>query len=214
MLQSEGVPALLSGAPRYLRSLLRSSFSLERYVIFEFDTEVAQPPVPPPEIADLEVVIVEDEEGYRRLVAAGFEVPPFHPSFQPQWLRRGGVAFCAYVHRRLAHIGWVALSAEAKGCCDWLSYRVDFDHGEACWGGAHTWPSFRGLGLYTYVCGLRLQYMREHGFTRCRDAVRIDNVASLRGQAWWHPRPCLTGRFIRVLRWTSWREYPYEGARA
>ena len=75
-----------------------------------------------------------------------------------------------------------------------------------------TWPQFRGLGLYTYLCGVRLKYMREHGFTRCRDAVRSDNVASLKGQAWWNPRPCLSGRFIRVLRWTSWREYPYEGA--
>jgi hypothetical protein len=52
--------------------------------------------------------------------------------------------------------------------------------------------------------------MHEHGYSRCRDAVRVGNHASLRGQGFWNPRPRLSGRSIRFLRWTRWYEYPCE----
>ncbi len=212
LLRTEGVHGLLAGLGRHVRVVRRSVFCVDRYVIYRFDTDASGLAEQPPDIDGLEVVVLERDEDVERLIGEGFDIPPFHPSFRREWLKRGGVAACAFVHRQPAHIGWVALSADAKGCCDGLPYRVDFEHGEACWGGAYTWPPFRGRGLYAYVCGVRLKYMREHGFASCRDAVEVRNVSSLKGQAPWHPGPCLSGRLVRFLKWTSWREQPYEGA--
>jgi len=209
--ETEGVRGLLAGVLRHLDTLRRRVFRNERYVIYEFDTAVSGTLTPRPEIDGLEVAVLERDEDLERLLEHGFRFPPLDPSFRREWLRRGGVAACAFVHRELAHVGWIALSPEARGCCDGLPYHVDFEHGEACWGGAYTWPRFRGRGLHEYQCGTRLQYMSDHGFNRCRDAVRVGNTPSLRGQSWWRPTPCLSGHFIRLLNWTRWREEPYGG---
>lgn len=211
LLRTEGARGLAAGVLRHLRAMRRSVLSVERYVIYEFDTHVSGVGKQP-DIEGLEVVVLEGDEDLDSLVERGFEVPPCHPSFRREWLQRGGVVACAFVQRQLAHVGWLALSAEAKGCCDCLPYDVDFAHGEACWGGAYTWPRYRGRGLYEHVCGVRLTYMREHGFHRCRDAVSVGNTASLKGQAPWHPGPRLSGRLVRIGRWTSWREQPWKGA--
>ena len=202
LLKTEGLLGLLGGARRRLRAVRRSWFTREDYIVYRFETEVASLPSRLPEVAGLDVVVLESLEDVQRLVEQGYDVPLFHPAVQVRWLRRGGVAFCAFVDRRLAHIAWVALREDARGCCDGLPYVVDFAQGEACWGGSYTWPPFRGLGLYTYVCGLRLRYLHVRGFHACRDAVAVRNLASQRGQGWWQPQPCYVGRFVRVLRWT------------
>jgi len=210
LLRTEGVRGLLSGAVRYVGSMGRRVVSVERFVIYQFETDVGSLPVRCPGIAGLEVVVLERNEDVERLARSGYPVPVYFPTFHRRWLDRGGVAFCAYIDREPAHLAWAAFSKEARGCCDYLPYQVDFEHGEACWGGAYTPRRFRGLGLYTYVCGIRLKYMHEHGYSRCRDAVRVGNHASLRGQGFWNPRPRLSGRFVRCFRWTRWHEYPCE----
>jgi len=211
LLKTEGLGGLPGAARRLARSLMRSVFCCERYVVYRFDTDVRTDGRRAPNVEGLEVLVLERSDDVERFASLGYDLPAFHPAFRSEWLERGGIAFCALVQRQMAHIAWVALSAGARGCCDALPYHVDFAGGEACWGGSYTWPRFRGLGIYTHVCGLRLRYMHEHGFNRCRDAVRVNNAASLRGQRWWGPMPCLSGRFIRLLNWTRWREEPYEG---
>jgi hypothetical protein len=211
LIRTEGVPGLLSGARGWLSSLRRSIVTAEEYVIYQFDTDTSQRPELRPDIKGLEITVLESEEDMDRLAAHGYEVVESHPSFNRKWLRRGAVAFCAHVNRELAHVGWVAMSEAARGCCDSLPYHVDFEHGEANWGGAYTWRRFRNMGIYAYVCGIRLNYMRAKGYGVCRDAVRRDNAASLRGQGWWHPRPCLSGRYVRFLRWRRWTETTVDG---
>ena len=190
----------------------RALFTVERYVIFSFETDVRALPSRRPDIDGLEVMVLESVDDMRSLASRGFEVPEFHPSLGKEWLRRGGVAFCAYVNRELAHVAWVAMAPGARGCCDGLPYHVDFAHGEANWGGSYTWRRFRGRGIYSYVCGIRLNYLREKGFHSCRDAVQVGNTASMRGQDWWNPTPRATGRLIRFLWWSSWSESDVEAA--
>ena len=210
LLRTEGVRGLVTGAAGHLNEMRRSVLCVERYVIYQFDTDAGCGPLSVPPIDGLEVFVVEREEDLDALAARGFEVPVSHPTFRRGWLRRGGVAFCAYVNRELAHVAWVALTTAARGCCDGLPYHVDFERGEACWGGSYTSRRFRGCGLYTYVCGVRLRYLHEHGWPVCRDAVRVDNVASLKGQGQWNPRPCFGASLVRFLGWTRWREYSYQ----
>ncbi len=209
LLKTEGIGGLVAGAGRFLRQKGRAAFLAERYHVFEFETECNDTDMCRPGIEGLEVVVFEHQEEVERLIAeGGYEVPVFHPSFRSVWLQRGGVAFLAFVDRQPAHIAWVALSPEARGCCDGLNYRVDFDRGEACWGGSYTWPRFRNRGIYRYMCGFRLKYMQKHGFSRCRDAVRVGNIASLRGQLRWTPMLCATGWFVRLPKWSRWIERP------
>jgi hypothetical protein len=208
LLRTEGVRGLLAGGCRYLASLGLVVFYVERYVVFQFDTDTSALPARRPDMDGLEVFVLERVEDIERLAERGFEVAVFDSARRRGWLQRGGVAFCVYVNRELAHIAWVAMSAAAREFYDQLPYHVDFEHGEAWWGGSYTVRRFRGRGIYTYVCGIRLKYLHEHGFTVCRDAVRADNVASLKGQGWWNARPCVAGRLVHFFKWTRWREYP------
>jgi hypothetical protein len=210
LLKTEGVRGLVMGARRRVRIMRRALFTREDYVVYRFSTDVSSLPQHRPDVDGLDVAVLESETDVTRLVERGYDVPVFHPAVQTRWLQRGGVAFCAFVGQRLAHIAWVALREDARGCCDGLPYLVDFAQGEACWGGSYTWLPFRGLGLYRYVCGIRLRYLHDRGFHSCRDAVAVRNVASQRGQGWWRPHPCVAARYSRFLRWTRWEESPLE----
>lgn len=206
LLRTEGVRGLLASGCRYLASLGLAVFYVERYVVFRFDTDTSAFPVRRPDIDGLEVFVLERVEHVERLAERGFDVTLFDSGRRRRWLQSGGVAFCAYVNRELAHIAWVAMSAAAREFYDELPYDVDFEHGEAWWGGSYTGSWFRGRGIYTYVCGIRLKYVHEHGYHSCRDAVRMDNVASLKGQGGWNPRPRVAGRLVHFFKWTSWEE--------
>lgn len=126
--------------------------------------------------------------------------------YSPRALDRGAIAFCIYIDKSLAHVGWVALTPEAKQSVDRLPYRVDFDAGEACTGGTYTINRFRGRNLMAYGYYLRLEYLRKLGCTCSRNAVVVDNIASQTVHAKFNPEIWGTGRLIRVFRWYKWNE--------
>ena len=208
LLKTEGLRGLLGGARRRLRAVRRSWFTREDYIVYRFETEVASLPSRRPEVAGLDVVVLESLEDVQRLVEQGYDVPLFHSAVQVRWLRRGGVAFCAFVDRRLAHIAWVALREDARGCCDGLPYVVDFAHGEAATGGAWTVPAYRGRGLYRYMFGRELDYLRRNGRTICCNAIGTNNEASQRGQAVYGAETYARARLVRVLAFSRWTEHP------
>jgi len=150
--------------------------------------------------ADADAVAAEGLEDVRKVFV-----------YSPRALRHGAIAFCIYVDRALAHVGWVALTSEAKKWVDRLPYRVDFDAGEACTGGTYTMERFRGRNLMAYGYYLRLEYMRQIGRTLSRNAVLVNNVASQNVHARFEPEIHSTGRFIKLLRWNLWKETPLPG---
>ena len=124
-------------------------------------------------------------------------------------LEKGAIAFCLFVGGEIAHIGWVALSEEAKQGVDTFPYRVDFANGEACTGATETVPEFRGKGLMAYGYFKRLEFLRQQGFTLSRNAVTVDNIASQRAHAKFGPRIYAELRCLRVLGRTLYsRERP------
>ena len=126
-------------------------------------------------------------------------------------LQKGAIAFCVFVDGEFAHIGWVALSEEAKNTFDPLPYKVSFHHNEACTGGTETVPKFRSKGLMKYGYFKRLQFLKEKGISLSRNAVEIDNVASQKVHAKFGPRVYAEVRHLRLLQRTVYyRETPLE----
>jgi len=164
-----------------------------------------------PAVEHLEVRTVESREDVARLVEDGFEAPCVKIRSMERRLAAGAFAVCGFVDGRLAYIGWVATSAQAKQSFDRLPYRVAFDEGEAVTGGAWTAPCFRGLGLYRYMFGRELDYLRVLGRTSCRNAIAVGNIGSQRGQAIYGAEVCARARSVRVLGKRWWSEQPMSG---
>jgi len=123
-------------------------------------------------------------------------------------LAKGGIAFCIFVGPELAHIGWVAMTEEARRGVDALPYHVDFGNGQACTGGTVTTPKYRGKGLMTYGYWRRFQYIGEKGVRISRNAVDTSNVASQKVHAKFNPEIYARARYLKILRWKSWKEKP------
>jgi len=206
LLRTEGGSGLRKGIGRLLRQKRRRLFSSERFVIYETETAAYGVGIVAPPVEALEVHVLHSEQDVERLAAAGYE--DVRRVMRPvvRRLRSGAIGFVAFVNRNVAHVAWVAPTAEAKACVDAAPYRVDFADREACWGGAYTVGRFRGLGLHRHVMAWRLRYCHEHGYQVLVAAAAVDNVPSLRNHRKYGPRVRALGRYRRVLRWSSWTE--------
>ena len=123
-------------------------------------------------------------------------------------LDKGAIAYCIFVGRELANIGWAAMSEEAKKLIDLLPYKVDFSANEVCEGGVWTNPKYRQRGLHGYNDFKRRQFQLERGLVIGRGAIRKGNIASLRGNARFNPKIYAEGRYLKILWWKWWKEKP------
>ena len=140
----------------------------------------------------MEIITSNQQAG--ELVARGFD--DFRRSFinARQGLDKGAIAFCVFIGRELAHIGWVALNEEAKNTFDDLPYHVDFSNREACTGGTVTIPKYEGNGLMTYGYFKRFQFLNERGIARSRNVVATSNLVSQKVHAKFGPKS--TSRYV------------------
>ena len=116
-------------------------------------------------------------------------------------LDKGAIAFGIFVNGEIAHIGWVALSEEAKKAVDSLPFKVDFSNKEACTGGTETVPEYRGKGLMVYGYFKRLEFLRERGVILSRSSVAVDNIASQKAHARFSYKIYAEARYLRLLWW-------------
>ena len=121
-------------------------------------------------------------------------------------LDHGAVFFCFFVKGELAHIGWVAMSEEARQALGVIPQRVDFDGGVAYTGGSETVPEYRRKGLMAYGYFKRFEYLRERGMRASRNAVSFDNVASHKVHGKFGPRVYARARHVRLLGLEFWKE--------
>ncbi len=209
IVRAEGPLSLLRHAVGFGAILLRPFYRkldvyLYRHRLVERDGSAYLP-----RLDSYELRVVESNEQAEQLVAEGFEDFRELFLFSRRNLEHGAVAFCVYVDKRLAHIGWVALDEKAKPHVDAVPFRVAFDKGEACTGSSHTFPRYRGKGLMIYGYYLRLEYLRVKGFTDSRNSVEVHNVSSHRAHAKFSPEITGVGRHRRILGWSRWTESPF-----
>ena len=131
-------------------------------------------------------------------------------SYQPRQSRGfdiGAIAFCIFVGQELAHIGWVALTEEAKPYIDSWRYQVDFVNKEACTGSSSTLPQYLGKGFFKYGYYKRFEYLTNMGIEKVIASVDINNTASNNMHAKFHPKIRAKVRYLKFSAWESWKEW-------
>jgi len=123
-------------------------------------------------------------------------------------LEKGAIAFCIFVGRELANIGWIALSEEAMRTLHSLPHKVNFSGNESCTGASMTKPKYEGNRLMTYSLFKRWQFLNERGIKTDRAMVARNNTASLVGSTRLSPKVYAEARYLKILCWSSWTEKP------
>lgn len=202
ILQKEGLIALLKKGFNFLVVYQNHTYYLYEHVIKERNEADFLP-----RINDFTFKIVLTNQHADKLAADGFQLPEDTTNAKYR-LEKGAIAFCVFVKGKLVHIGWVALTEEAKNSFDGVPYQVDFTNKQACTGGTVTIPEYEGNGLMAYGYFKRQQYLKETGITVSRNAVETSNIASQRVQAKFDPKIYAKGRYLQILRWKYWNEKP------
>jgi hypothetical protein len=206
ILRTEGAGALLRHTLEFVGFLSQPVYHRRRVFLYEHSLVPRPRDEFLPRMESYDLKIVHSNEEADGLVAEGLEDLRSVFVFSRRHLAKGAIAFCVYVGSELAHVGWVALDEASKRCIDALPYRVAFGEGQACTGGTHTLPKYRGRGLMAYGYYERFEYLRERGFVSSRNAVVVANAASQKAHARFAPTVYGVGRHTKLLWWSSWKE--------
>ncbi len=124
--QTEGLPPLLTRGFAFLTGYF---FQYGTYYLYEIDiSKVLKQNNKPdflPDIPNLTLKVVSTNEQADELDREGFE---FRSQFinARKRLDRGAIAFCIFIERELANIGWITLTKQAKDSLIELPFKVDF----------------------------------------------------------------------------------------
>ena len=181
-------------------------FKHETYYLYEHTLAERNEADFTPKIQDFTFKIVATKQQADEL-AAGLNFDS-HLITTRRRLDKGAIAFCICVDRELAHIGWVALSKEAKNAIDSLPYHIDFANKQAWTGATWTNPKYRGKGLMAYGYFKRFQFLKERGIKSSRNAVDVGNIVSQKVHAKFGPKVYAKARYLKILSWKFWGETP------
>ncbi len=209
--RSGGLPGLLR---RGLAFLLRPLFEHRAYYLTGYNLENL-PQLDEarfmPRVDGFALRVVCSNEEADALEAEGFEFAPATGGFRfdaRKALDSGAVAFCTYVGKELASIGWVALTQQAMDSLNERPMRVDFSGGESFTGNIWTNSKYRGMGLRLYRMHKKRQLLAEKGIKATRGYAAKRNVDAVRGIGRIDSAVYGEGRYLRVLWWRSWKERP------
>ena len=212
VLKTEGLGVLLGRGFSYLRRYLaRKIFRSGSYYLYEHMTKERLESDFMPKIDNFTFHLVSSQQEAEKLAADGLDLLSQSVGVERK-LEKGAIGFCFFVGQELAHEGWVALTEGAKRQVDSLPYHVDFLNNEACTGATYTKPKYRGKGFMAYSYYKRLDYLRERGVAKSRNAVQIRNIASQKAHAKLEPSICARARYLKILCWEFWRETPLTDA--
>jgi len=202
--QTEGLKTLLKRGFAFVRVFF---FDYGEYFLYEHTLEDGNEADFLPNIQDYTFKIISNNKEADELAAIGSDFRRRFVSARRS-LDKGAIAFCIFVKGEIVHIGFVAMSEEAKKTFDPMPYKVDFSNKEACTGGVETITRYRGEGLMAYGHFKRFEFLREKGIVVSRNAVAKSNIASQKAHAKFGPRIYAEARYLKLLRWRFWKEKP------
>jgi RimJ/RimL family protein N-acetyltransferase len=202
IIQAEGWVALFRRGGAFLFNRL---LHYGIYYLYELKVEERHQAELRPRIQDFTFEIVPTTQRADELLARGFR---FRSSkgIERERLDKGAVAFCIFIGKELAHIGWVAMNEEARNSIARLPIRIDFSGNEAFLGGVWTNPKYRGMGLMTYSAQKRVQFLTEKGIIIVRNAIATGNIAPQKAIAKIGFNCYARARYLRFLWLTFWKE--------
>jgi len=165
--RTEGLTPLLR---RGFAFVVRCFFRYETYYLYELPTENVRELNEAdfvPNIDNFILKTISTNQEADDLEADGFEFRSQVDNARER-LDNGAIAFCIFVGQELAHIGWVAMSQEAKDSLNEPPYKTDYSEHEAWWGGVWTDPKYRRMGLLTYADIKRLGFLLDKGIVTSR----------------------------------------------
>jgi hypothetical protein len=175
-------------------------FSNTNYFIYEHTLQARDEADFFPRVENVTMRVISSNHAADMLASHGNDFREYM-NFARQSPDKGALVFCFFIDGELAHVGFVALTEEAKNTFDTVPYLVDFSHKEACTGGTFTPPKFRGKGLMKYGYFKRFQYLYEHGIRVSRNAVTVNNIVSQRVHAKFNPRIYAKAQHVKFLWW-------------
>jgi len=207
--RAEGVAPLVT---RAFAVVLRCLLEYETYYLYELPTENVRALNKAdfmPRVADFALKIASTNPEADALEADGFEFRSQIAGARER-LEKGAIAFCVFVGRDLAHIGWVCLSQEAQDSLKEPPHKTDYLQHEASWGGFWTDPRYRRKRLMAYGDMKRLEFLLDKGIVTSRYPISKGNIASRRSNDadGLNARVPAEARLLRVLWWRSWKERP------
>jgi len=214
LLKKEGLVQLLRRLLSFALYLSRRWFHSRTVYLYEHTLVARDRSDFLPRLESWELRVMTSNVDADRVAAEGFEDYRETFVFAHRSLDAGAVAFCVYVGRELAHVGWLAVDARGKNVVDKFPFHVAFEQGQACTGGTYTMPKYRGKGLMPYGYYERFEYLRARGFTSSRNSVAVDNISSQKAHAKFNPTIYGIGRYRKFLWWTRWHAEELPGGPA
>ena len=203
--RTEGLPALLRRAFRLAGPWF---FDCRRYYLYYHEVRELDEADFVPRIQGFTFkAICNNEEADELAATTGVDLRRRFVTARKR-LDRGAIATCIVVNGEIAHIGWLALSEEAKKAVDSLPCRVDFSNREAYMTDAQTIPKYRGKGLMAYGGFRRMQVLRERGVLTARYTTAASNTVAQRALTRFSGRKYARARYVKLLWWKSWKETP------
>jgi len=207
--KNEGITAVFRSTLRYV---LKNVFSHETYYLLKrvvADVEL-RPEKQIDFISELTTSAIKSNAEADE-IARGFEDFRSYTMNAHRILDAGGIAFCLYIGKEVANIGWIAVTERAKNAMTDIPFHVAFDNNEAYLGYSYTVPKFRRKRLRYYGSLLRYQLMREMGIETKRSAIRTNNYAALNASNFKKGQIIYArARYLRFMGLKFWKEYPME----
>ena len=207
VLQKEGAWSFLSQVFSFLCSFFYSQGSyyiyektLTKNERYQFNTK----------LQNATIKIISTMEEFEQLKSNGYD---FKMMLFKDRLKKGTVAFCAFISKELAHVTWVAFNEKAKREINPLPFKVFFQKREVNTGAAFTDPHFRGKKLHGYIRSHIYNYLSQEGFVKCKYTIDINNISSQKSLAKFNASIIGKGHYLKILWWKFWKEEPIRGAK-
>jgi len=193
--KTEGLMSLLRNGFTFLVGCV---FKCRYYYLYEHTMKQRNETDFLPKIKAFDFQIVTTSQQADELEAKGFDLRSLSPKTK-KCLDRGAFAFCILIGNEVAHVSWVAMTAEAKKAIEPIPYPVDFSNKEACTSNTITAEKYQGNGLMTYGKYKVFEFLREKGIMIVRNGIDTQNIASQRVHAKFGPRIYAKARYLYLM---------------
>jgi hypothetical protein len=199
ILQTAGLKAL------FVRGLKYGFYERQTYYLYEHVLKDRDEADFKPGVKDFIFKTIRARNDIDQLVSNGFD-PRVEITDIRHRVEKGAIAYCVFIGRDLASIGFIAGNQEAMNSLNPPPFKVNFYAGEVYTGGLWTNPEYRGHGLAAYVYFKRLQALKNEGKVIARNIVLKDNIAAHKMLSRFTPMITGEGHASRVLWHIFWKE--------